>query len=386
MRDGIIGIVIGLVVGVVVGTSFLAPQLASVAEVSDAIQAESSARPDEPSLPDRPADPPILAAAKPEALQWRMASAFSSSFPLIGELPVRLETELRRISNGDVALTHHEPDALVPTASILDAVGSGLVEAGYSTPSLWQEREPALALFAGHPFGPDAEEFLAWMYFGGGGALMADVYKRFGVHAVVCGAATAEGSGWFRHPPETVDDFRNLRISISGMPARVLRRLGATTMPLAIGDAFAALETDQIDAVEFAQPSVDLRVGLHRMVPHYYFPGWHQPVVAFDLLINAGKWDALSGMRKAQIESVCGDLVRQGLAEGDVAQFKALKNLVAQGAKVHRWPREFMDAFRAAWEQEASELAANDEAFGKVWTKLDEFRRDYAVWRDLSMY
>ena len=32
------------------------------------------------------------------------------------------------------------------------------------------------------------------------------------------------------------------------------------------------------------------------------------------------------------------------------------------------------------------ELAEADETFKTVWTKLSEFRRDYAIWRDLAKY
>ena len=380
MRDGIIGIVIGLVVGVVVGTSFLAPQLAEVVERSGTAQATAA----KPSNESAAAAEPQPAPRRSPPLQWRMASAVASSLPLIGEQALRLESELRRVSDGDIDIRFHEPDALVPAGEVLNAVSSGVVEAGYAAPSRWQDREPAMALFAGFPFGPDAEEFLAWIYFGGGEKLMQSTFARHGVHALVCGATAAEGSGWFRNTIQAAEDFKDLRIGISGMAARVLRRLGANTQDVTPGAAFAALESDQLDAVEFSQPAIDLRVGFHKMIPHYYFPGWHQPILVFTLMINAEKWDALSNTQQTRIGSVCGDIVRRGLAQGSVAQFQALKELVDQGAKIHRWPRDMLESFRNAWEQEAGNIAAEDKSFAKVWADLSAFRRDYSIWHDLT--
>ena len=40
---------------------------------------------------------------------------------------------------------------------------------------------------------------------------------------------------------------------------------------------------------------------------HYYFPGWHQPTSLFELMINMDRWNQLTDIQKAQIETVCGD-------------------------------------------------------------------------------
>ena len=34
-----------------------------------------------------------------------------------------------------------------------------------------------------------------------------------------------------------------------------------------------------LDATEYSMPAVDKPLGFYKVAPHYYFPGWHQPVV-----------------------------------------------------------------------------------------------------------
>ena len=106
-----------------------------------------------------------------------------------------------------------------------------------------------------------------------------------------------------------------------------MRKLGVVTSQLTSGDIYMAFETGQIDAAEFSMPAIDLKLGLHRMIKNYYFPGWHQPSTLFELMIDMKKWEALPASGKAQIEAVCGDNIRFGLAEGAAAQFEALKKL-----------------------------------------------------------
>ena len=95
-------------------------------------------------------------------------------------------------------------------------------------------------------------------------------------------------------------------------------------------------------------PSIDIKLGLHRMIKNYYFPGWQQPSTLFELMINLKKWEALPVAQKAQVEAVCGDNIRYGLAEGEAAQFKALKKLRSEGVAIRRWPGEVLDALKAA--------------------------------------
>ena len=38
--------------------------------------------------------------------------------------------------------------------------------------------------------------------------------------------------------------------------------------------------------------SIDLDLGFYQIAKHYYFPGWHQPASALELMINLDKWNA----------------------------------------------------------------------------------------------
>ena len=131
-------------------------------------------------------------------------------------------------------------------------------------------------------------------------------------------------------------------------------------------------------------PSIDLKLGFHKMVKHYYFPGWHQPATLFSLMVNLKKWEALSATAKAQIGSVCGDNIRYGIAEGEALQFSALKEMSAMGVNIHRWPTEILQALEKAWREVAAEEAGADANFNRVWRSLSAFRKDYAIWDELG--
>ncbi len=320
-----------------------------------------------------------------DRVRINMASTYGGSLTQLGTLGKRIQEQLDRVSGGNISLRFQEPGAIVPALEVFDSVQTGAVESGWSTPGYWTGRKSALALFSAVPFGPTAPEYIAWYYFGGGQELFEEIYGEFGIHSVICGIIAPEASGWFREPIESAEDLRGLKMRFFGLGARVMEKMGVSTQLLAGGDIFPALELGTIDATEFSMPAIDLNLGFYQVAKHYYFPGWHQQSTMFDLMFNKDFWDGLSDQQQAQIESVCGDSVRYGLAEGEAIQFAALKELQEDhGVTIHRWPDEILAELETKWLEVVEELKAEDEDFVRVWESLSEFRENYKVWSDLG--
>jgi TRAP-type mannitol/chloroaromatic compound transport system substrate-binding protein len=193
-----------------------------------------------------------------------------------------------------------------------------------------------------------------------------------------------EASGWFRRTFTTPEDLAGLKMNASGLGGKVLNKLGVETHTLQEADILIALESGEIDGAEFSMPSIDVKLGFYQLADHYYFPGWHQPSSFFELIINKDRWDALTKTRQAQIKAVCGDNVRYGLAEGEALQYSALKELTAKGVKIKRWPAAILSALEDAWKDVALEQSSANTKFREVWHSLSDFRKDYAIWRELA--
>ena len=324
----------------------------------------------------------LAGAAKAE--QWNMQSTYPGSLTQLGTLGKHVAEQLKLVSNGEVELVFQEPGALVPALEVFDAVASGAVETGWSTPGYWAGKVPALQLFAAVPFGPQAGEYIAWLKFGGGKELFEEIYHEQGIHGVHCGVIAPEASGWFRTEIKSTDDLKGLKMRFFGLGAKVMEKMGVSTQLLAGGDIFPALELGTIDATEFSMPAIDLNLGFYQVAKHYYFPGWHQQATMFDLMINLDLWESLDDTTKAQIETVCDAAIAYGLAEGEAIQFEALQELEANGVTIHQWPPEVLAELEAAWEEVLAELVAEDEAFARVWASLSEFRGNYKKWKDLG--
>ena len=191
-------------------------------------------------------------------IRWKMASTFPGSLAQIGTLGVRLQDEVLKVSGGNINIKFFEPSALVPALEIFDAVSTGGIDAGWSTPGYWAGKVPALQLFSSVPFGPPASEYMSWVYFGGGKDFYEELYARHNIKGILCGIIPPEASGWFREEIKGPDDLKGLKMRFFGLGAKVMEKVGVSTQLLAGGDIYPALELGTIVSTELSMPAIDL--------------------------------------------------------------------------------------------------------------------------------
>ncbi len=322
--------------------------------------------------------------ADAQRVRWKMASAFPSSLVQLGTLGKGVEEKIEAISGGEFRIRFYEPKALVPPLETWDAVSQGSIDAAWTAAGYWAGKIKASPLFTAVPFGPAAPEYLAWMYYGGGLELWQEIAHRSNIHPIPCGIIAPEASGWFREEIKSIDELVGLKMRFFGLGARVMEKIGVSTQLIAGGDIYPALELGSIDATEFSMPAIDLNLGFYQVAKHYYFPGWHQQSSILEIEVNLDKWKALTDQQRAQLEMVCGDNMREGLAEGEAIQWKAIQTLEEKGVQIHRWPQEVLDTLEKAWNEVVEELRQEDEDFARVWESLSTFRANYATWKELA--
>ncbi len=316
--------------------------------------------------------------------RWKMHAAFASTVAVIGPPSRRVAAAVDAMSDGDFAIKVEEPGALVGGYAYFDPVAQGAFEAAWGTSGANQGKNSVYAFFSTWPFGPAAPEFVAWFKYGGGTELAEEVYARDNIKFVLCGMIPPETSGWFREPINSLDQLKGLKMRFFGVGAKVMQKFGVSTQQLAAADIYPALERGTIDATEFSMPAIDRTLGLNQIAKHNYFPGWHQQSTSNELLVNMDSWNSLTDAQRAMLNTSCTAQIAEMIAEGEASQFQAMKDNVAAGVTNHRWPKEILDQFEAAWgEVLAEELATNPDS-KKVWESITVFRDNYKIWKDMG--
>ena len=199
---------------------------------------------------------------------------------------------------------------------------------GHTAAFYWQGKQPAAAFYTTVPFGLTPPEHVAWVDAGGGQALWDELYAPFGVKPFMGGNTGVCMGGWFRREMKSLDDLKGLKIRSLGLGGEVYRRLGATPQTTPLGEILTSLQSGVLDAAEFVGPGTDIALGLYRVAPFYYGPGFNKPNGTGECIVSLKAWEALDAETKAIIAHACAAEATFALSEMERLNAEALSALV----------------------------------------------------------
>lgn len=317
-------------------------------------------------------------------IRWRLASSFPKSLDTIYGAAERLAERVGRLTEGKFQIRVFAGGELVPGLQVLDAVEQATVECGHSASYYYVGKNMAFAFDTALPFGLNAREQNAWMYYGGGLSLMREFFKNYNIISFPGGNTGAQMGGWFRREIKSRADLKGLKMRIPGIGGQILARLGVVPQTLAGGDIYPALERGAIDATEWVGPYDDEKLGFHKVAKNYYYPGWWEGGPQLTFYVNLKKWRELPAPYQAAFETAAAEANVTMLAEYDAKNPPALMRLVRQGVKLHPFPQDVMVAARDEAFKMYAEEAAKNPAFKRIYDEWKKFRETSMQWMKLA--
>jgi TRAP-type mannitol/chloroaromatic compound transport system substrate-binding protein len=235
--------------------------------------------------------PNVIAQPK---VQWRMSTAFTAVFDMHQGLAKRLAEAVEEMSGGRFRIEVFPAGQIMQPFECFDAASQGKIEAYMGSPQYWRDKEPALEWFGTIPFGMNCEGMAAWFYQGDGLKLWEEAYAAFNLVPRPGLWDAPQMAGWFRKKINTIADFKGLKMRMGApLGRKVIARAGGTAVLTPGSEIYAALERGVIDASEWVGPHDDMKLGLHKTAPYYYYPGWHEPGTINEFGFNKKAYEAL---------------------------------------------------------------------------------------------
>ncbi|MRD49312.1 ABC transporter substrate-binding protein [Caenimonas koreensis DSM 17982] len=315
-----------------------------------------------------------------QAVRWRLGSSFPKSLDTIFGAAEVFAQKVRTLSGGKFEISVHAAGEITPAFGVVDAVQQNSIECAHTAPYYFFGKDETFAIGGAIPFGLNSRQMSAWTFEGNGLKLMREFYAKYNMISFPCGNTGAQMGGWMRKEIKTVKDIKGLKFRIGGFAGKVLERMGGVPQSIPGGDIYPALEKGTIDAAEWIGPYDDQKLGLNKVAPYYYYPGWWEGGLQLDLYINQKAYDALSPEYKAIVEAASAYAHIEMQARYDVKNPTALKQLVGSGAKLRPFPADVMnEAFKQSMAL-YDELSARNENWRKVYADYSKFRSDQNLW------
>jgi TRAP-type mannitol/chloroaromatic compound transport system substrate-binding protein len=274
--------------------------------------------------------------------------------------------------------------AVVPAFQLLEAVNKGTLDGGHGVVAYHYGKNSALALWGSGPaYGMDPNMVLAWHNYGGGKALLEEIYKAINMDVVsyLYGPMPTQPLGWFKKPVARVEELKGLKFRTVGLAVDVFTELGMAVNPLPGGEIVPALDRGLIDAAEFNNASSDRVLGFPDVVKNCMLQSFHQSGEQFEILFNNTKYNALPQELKSVIDyavqAASADMSWKAI-DRNTKDYDELKKA---GVKFYKTPDAILRAQLAAWDKTIEKKAAENALFKKVLDSQRAFAEKAGQWQ-----
>tara|TARA_Y100001960_G_C14749343_1_gene867536 strand:- start:478 stop:1560 length:1083 start_codon:yes stop_codon:yes gene_type:complete len=315
---------------------------------------------------------------------WKMVTSWPKNFPGLGVGAENLAKIINILSNNRIKIKVFGANELVPPLEVFDYVSSGGAEMGHSGAYYWKGKSQACQFFSSVPFGLNAQEMNAWLYYGDGLKLWEKLYMQFNLVPRPAGNTGVQMGGWFNKKINSPKDLQGLKMRIPGLGGEVLARAGGVPITLPGSEIFTALQTGAIDATEWVGPYNDRAFGLHKAAKYYYYPGWHEPGPTLECIINRDVYNKLPNDLKHIIDISCKAANIDMLADYTSKNNQALQYLISENIIIHEFPKKVMTFLRKLSMEVIDEIGQTDSITQEVYVSYKKFQKEVIPWTELS--
>ena len=326
---------------------------------------------------------PMLATA-----QTTTSFRFQSTWPakdIFHEYANDFAKKVNDMASGKLKIEVLPSGSVVPAFQLLEAVNKGTLDGGHGVVAYHYGKNNALALWGSGPaFGMDPNMVLAWHNFGGGKALLDEIYKAINMDVVsyLYGPMPTQPLGWFKKPIAKVADMKGLKFRTVGLSVDIFTAMGTSVNPLPGGEIVPALDRGLIDAAEFNNATSDRILGFPDVVKNCMLQSFHQSGEQFEILFNKGKYNALP----AELKAIIDYSVQAASAE---MSWKAIDRnsqdyleLKKQGIKFYKTPDAVLKAQLEAWDTIIAAKGKENALFQKVIDSQKAYAQRAIPWQN----
>jgi TRAP-type mannitol/chloroaromatic compound transport system substrate-binding protein len=326
--------------------------------------------------------PMVARAQQPITLRWQ------STWPakdIFHEYPLDYAKKVNEMSGGRLRIDVLPAGAVVRAFDLIDAVAKGTLDGGHGVSAYWYGKNSAFSLFGTGPaVGMDANNFLAWMAYGGGQALYDELVHNvlnLDVVGFVYGPMPTQPLGWFKKPVQNAAQLKGLKYRTVGLSIDVFKAMGASVNALPGGEIVPAMDRGLLDAAEFNNASSDRLLGFPDVSKTCMLQSYHQPAEAFEILFNRKRYDALPADMKS-ILKIAAEAASADMSWKAIHRYSQdyIEMREKQGVRFFKTPDDILRAQMRAWSTVVDEKRKENPFFAKVLDSQMAWARRTVTW------
>ncbi len=319
--------------------------------------------------------------------KFKLAASWGPTLSPFIDAPLEMAKMVEELSDGRLIIKVDASNKHKSALGVLDMVKAGQYDMGHTASYYYKGKDINTQPFTTMPFGMTAIEQYGWFYYGGGMDLMQKVYDKHKILAFPGGNSGMQMGGWFKKEINSVEDFKGLKMRIPGFAGEVLAKAGAVVTNIASGELYTALDRGTIDALEWVGPSMDIKMGFHKIAP-YYYTGWHEPGTELAFFVNKKKFNKLpkdlQAILKMAMRTSAYDMYIK-TQHMSAENWKKIKTDYPN-IKVKTFPKPVFEELRKINDELVEELAKKNPLMKEILDSQKAYMEDARIWSKMSDY
>lgn len=256
----------------------------------------------------------VTLAAPPAIAQgnttWRMQTHWPTGNWYYDEIFVRYCERITEATGGELTVEPVQPEGIVPTGEVLNAVRRGLLESAFIYPAYWLGRIPVAGHLNGHIGAWSSHEEMDMFYYEMGALdVIREAYAEQGIHQV--GPVSYAGlTLWSNRPLRTTSDFSGWPVRSTGAAGLVLAKMGAAPVAIPGGELYQALQTGVVDGAHWGSTSTAWGMNFQEVCRHIIEPDLLGHLNG-EVMVGMDNWNAVGD----EVRAIVTDITRATSAE-----------------------------------------------------------------------
>jgi len=311
-----------------------------------------------------------------ETFHWR-SQTFTATGTMYHDLHNNLARKIYEMSGGRLVIETFGSGEIVAAFDMPNAVRDGILDAGVQAPSQWT-LEYATVLYASTPGEfTDPNDMMFWLRFGGGWDIHQEMASRFNITTFPMAITHQENFLWANVPIREISDLDGLSIRMMPSGGDILAENGGVAVVfMPGGEIVPAIERGVLDGGEFAVSSMDYTLGFHDVATYFHKPGWHQPSLMLEFMINGDAWNALPADLQAIVYYACYANTAWSTMYSAVRNAEAEVRFIANGNQMIL----LSDAMIATMNEWKEDFFADLEESDPFFRRVRESQRNFMQW------
>lgn len=320
-------------------------------------------------------------------VQWNLALNWKSTLTPLSTPSFKIAELVKEMTEGRFIIKIDGLEKHNNESNLLTMVQENTYQLAHTRSSNWSELDINTLWFTGIPLGMTTKEQYAWFYHGGGKEYMTQVYDKFDLLSFPGGDLGSQMGGWAKKEIKTIADFKDLNINTTGMTSEILAMYKVNIKKFPTSQVNDAFLNGKLDMIEGTSPSMDTKLGFHKVAP-YYYTSWDKPASLKQFLVNKKAFNELPKnyqvILTTAMKTVAYDLYYENFYASSQAWDKIQKEY--PNIKVQSLPVEVLRDIKTKKELIFDQYSKENRLFKEIYSHQKEFLKKARAWTQLEEF